>query len=300
MRASRFAGLVLAGAVSVGCVSAGFGAGRTGLIVAAEQAESRWVIIDPDKTNGFEWVWAPAEDPYIGKGEGRRYVPSAGNPSDVRLLGKDKLLVICSGGMFARIDRKTCRADYFGRCNSYNPHSIAELPDGRVACATSDGGQIVLVDPRKDPFDPAKQPQKNAFPLKQGHGVLWDAKAKCLWALGSTMIVKLEYLPETMELKEKGRWDFIADGCGNVGHDLIFAEDGNIVFTTRGTVSAFDVRTHTFKVLEKTADVKAISYAKQGVLRTIPRESWWTDTLLIDRREVVRKGCRFYKARWLD
>ena len=300
MKASRFAGLVLAGAVSAGCVFVGFGAGKPGMIVAAEQAGSRWVVIDPDRTNGFEWVWAPAEDPHIGRGEGRRYVASAGNPSDVRLLGEDKLLVICSGGMFARIDRKACRADYFGRCNSYNPHSIAELPDGRVACATSDGGQIVLVDPRKDPFDPEKQPQKNAFPLKQAHGVLWDAEAKCLWALGSTMIVKLEYLPETMELNERGRWDFIAAGCGNVGHDLIFAEDGNIVFTTRGTVSAFDVRTHEFRVLEKTADVKAISYAKQGVLRTIPCESWWTDTLLIDRREVVRRGCRFYKARWID
>ena len=289
---NRVFSFVLIELLSVACALSGFAAEK---IVAAEQAESRWVVIDPGKTNGFEWAWTPAEDPHIGK----ECLAFSGNPSDVRPMGKGKLLVICSGGLFARIDMKTRRADYFGRCASSNPHSVAELPDGCVACATSDGGQIVLIDPRQSPFDPARQPQKNAYPLEQAHGVLWDTKQKRLWALGATMIVQLKYQLGTMELKEMGRWDFIADGCGKFGHDLIFAEDGKLVFTTHETVSTFDVKTHKFKVLDKTPYVKAISFAKRGELRTIPREKWWTDTLLVDGREVVRTGCKFYKARWL-
>ena len=264
-------------------------------IVAAEQAGRRFVVVDSAADDGYVWEWKPEMDrPEVAKLAGR-----FGNPSDVRPKPDGKLLVICSGGGFAKIDVKTRQAEFVGVCKAANPHSIEELPDGRVACASSDGNAVTIVDPRANPFKPAAQPSKKALALKSAHGVVWDAARKSLWALGATEIVELEYLPETMDAKVKARYGFIESGCGQWGHDLVLRKDGTLSFTTHDAVNSFDPRTGKFTVLEKTPTVKSISFGAKGEMRCVPKVKWWTDTIAVGSERVTRAGTRFYKARYL-
>lgn len=264
-------------------------------VMGAEQAGRRFVIMDSASEDGFVWEWSPVKDrPKVAAIAGW-----FGNPSDLRHRKGGKMLVICSGGAFAKIDIRTCKADYAGICPSANPHSIEELPDGRIATASSDGGSVMIIDPREFPFDWKKQRKRKVLELEQAHGVVWDAARKSLWAIGSTDIVELEYLSGEMGVKVKSRHDFVTAGCGKWGHDLLLGEDGNVYFTTHDTISSFLPETRQFKVLDRVRLVKSISFGKEGQIRCIARTRWWTDTINIGDKRIVRPGTRFYKARYL-
>lgn len=264
-------------------------------IVAAEQAGRRYVVIDPDAKDGYLWQWKPEDDSRIDK----RYCGKFGNPSEVKPRNNGKLLVAASGSGFACVNMKTGKADFFGVVKSANLHSIDLLPDGRVALACSDGNCIALVDVKEHPFDPSKQRQNTSFKLEQAHGVVWQPYRARLWAIGATDIVELQYCPDELEFREKARFNFTEAGCGKWGHDMISDGDGNLVFTTHDTVSKLDLSAGKFTVLEKRTAVKSLSQDPKGDLYCIPREKWWTDTLIAGDKEIRRGGARFYKARYL-
>ena len=263
-------------------------------VVAVEQAKQRVVIFDSAESDGYLWQWsALCDSPSVSA-----LNASFGNPSDVRVKKDGKILMICSGGGFAKIDVATCKADYAGVCPSANPHSIEELPDGRIATASSDGESVMIIDPREFKFQHNKQPKKNVLKLESAHGVVWDAKRQSLWAIGSTAIVEMAYLSAEMNIKEKGRYDFLSAGCGKWGHDLILGDDGHVYFTTHDTVSVFDPSSRTFKVLDNATCVKSISFSKHGQMRLKARVKWWTDTITVGEKSIVRPGAKFYKARF--
>lgn len=264
-------------------------------IVATEQAKRRYVVIDPDTKDGYLWQWKPEDDPRIDK----RYYATFHNPSEAKPRYNGKLLVAASGNGFACIDMKTGKADFFGVVQSANLHSIDLLPDGKVALACSDGNCVALVDVKKHPFDPAKQQQNTSFKLESAHGVVWQPYRARLWAIGATDIVGLLYSSNEMAFHEKARFNFTEAGCGKWGHDLISDGDGNLLFTTHETVSKLDLTTERFTVLEKRAHVKSLSLDSKGNLYSVPREKWWTDTLIAGNKEIMRNGARFYKARYL-
>lgn len=295
MTKSTIAAALCAAAAAAGAAEPFGGVETKGTaIVAAEQAGRRFVVIDSAADDGYVWEWKPESDrPEVAKLAGR-----FGNPSDVRPKPDGKLLVICSGGGFAKIDVKTGKAEFAGVCGAANPHSIEELPDGRVACASSDGNAVTIIDPREHPFGKG-QPSKKVLALTSAHGVVWDAKRKSLWALGATEIVELEYLPETMEAKVKSRHEFIEAGCGKWGHDLVLRKDGTLSFTTHDSVSSFDPRTGKFTVVETAPTVKSISFGAKGEMRCVPKVKWRTDTIAVGEKRVTRAGARFYKARYL-
>jgi hypothetical protein len=264
-------------------------------VIAVEQAEKRVVILDSAESGGYLWQWsAKSDSPKVAFLDG-----FFGNPSDVRVKKDGKILMICSGGGFAKIDVATCKADYAGVCPSPNPHSIEELPDGRIATASSDGASVMIIDPREFKFQYNKQPKKNVLKLESAHGVVWDAKRQSLWAIGSTAIVEMAYLPAEMNIKEKGRYDFLSAGCGKWGHDLLLGDDGLVYFTTHDTVSVFDPSSRAFKVLDNATAVKSISFSKHGQMRCKARVKWWTDTVTVGEKSIVRPGAKFYKARFL-
>jgi hypothetical protein len=62
-----------------------------------------------------------------------------------------------------------------------NAHSVELLPGGRIAAASSLGGnQLLLFDTRgESPGEPVWK-----APLHSAHGVVWDAGRETLWALG--------------------------------------------------------------------------------------------------------------------
>lgn len=264
-------------------------------VIAVEQAKKRVVILDSAEKDGYIWQWsAKSDSPKVASLDG-----FFGNPSDVRVKKDGKIIMICSGGAFAKVDIASCKAEYAGVCPSANPHSIEELPDGRIATASSDGASVMIIDPRKFKFESAKQPKRKVLNLESAHGVVWDAKRQSLWAIGSTAIVEMAYIPAEMGVKEKGRYDFVSAGCGKWGHDLLLGEDGLVYFTTHDTVSVFDPVSRSFKVLDKATAVKSISFSSHGKLRCQARVKWWTDTITVDDKVIVRPGAKFYKARFL-
>lgn len=264
-------------------------------IMAAEQAGRRFVILDSASEDGYVWEWSPVKDNPNVAAIANRF----GNPSDLRHKKDGKMIVICSGGGFAKIDIKTCKAEWAGVCPSANPHSIEELPDGRIATASSDGASVMIIDPREFPFDTKKQKKRKVLELKQAHGVVWDAVRKSLWAIGDTNIVELEYIPEQMGAKVKSQHDFVTAGCGKWGHDLLLGNDGKIYFTTHDTVSVFIPETRQFEILDRVPMVKSISHGKDGEVRCVARTKWWTDTIFMGDKKIVRPGAKFYKARYL-
>ena len=83
---------------------------------------------------------------------------------------------------------------------------------------------------------------------------------------------------------------------------------GGYYFTNHSGVWHFDPETEKFTLAREVWNVKAFSPSESGDLLTVPREQWWTDTLLVlpsgssdlhKARKIVLPGAKFYKARWL-
>jgi hypothetical protein len=272
-------------------------------ILATEQAQARWVIINgaADSSAPFLWTWSAADDPGVAAADRKAFTA----PSECKVRDNGGTLLIgASGGGFAAIDVATRRAEFYGHVPG-NLHSIERLPDGRIALACSTGATVWLADVSAAPLEPARQKLKKAFALPAAHGLVWDAPRRVLWALGETNLVKLAYVPETFELRELRRYDFRGgDTRPECGHDLI--PDGkNLVLTGHYRVLRFNPDTETFTEVFPIVNVKSVSFSAAGEpLFAIPNESWWTDRLQAGTGKTARvigpfKGARFYKARWM-
>ena len=283
-------GRILFGLVAALALAAG--AAELPSIVAAEQKETRWVIIDPAKTEGYAWQWSPKDDPGIRPEHYGRF----GNPSEVKPTADGKLLVACSCRAFAKIDVATCRAEFYGVVADCNPHSIEVLPDGCVALVSSHGNSLTVMDVKGHEFDPTNQVRVASAYLRYAHGVVWDAARSCLWGIGVDRLVKFAW--NGRELRELAHWELKDSGCGTGGHDLVLSDDGTLLFTTHESIGSFDPATARFSVVTNQANVKSVSRAAGATLVSIPREKWWTDTLVVGEREIRCEGARFYKARF--
>lgn len=274
-------------------------------VVACEQMSGRYVILDGSEgaKPRYVWEWAPEGDPNVSKKDRGLFA----YPSECKVRdGGRSLLIVASGGGAALIDVKTRRAKWYGHVTG-NPHSVEILPDGKVIVASSDNGdKLVIFDPRKEPFDPAKQNAKLAWELKSAHGVVWDAKRDCLWALCKTMLYQFAYDRATSELKELRSWDFHKDRGIFDGHDLSIDGKGGFFFTTKECITHFDPETGVFEKARDHGNVKAFTHsATLGDLYAIPNDRWYTDRLLVERGGKSWTvgpvpGARFYKARWME
>ena len=274
--------------------------------VAAEQRHGT-VGVYCDRPGGApleQWVWAAKDDPNV-KPEHRRLF---GAPDECKpRKGGGLILMNASCGGFAGLDVKTGRCSFYGNAGG-NPHSVELLPDGNVAVASSTGRTLKIFDVKGHPFDPEKQKCVTALDLPGGHGVEWDAKRGTLFALGYTNLYELAYLPETMSVKVLRRWDYTSACVDAWGHDLLPDGRGGYYFTNHAAVWHFDPEAETFAKAHTVRNVKSFSPSPGGDLMVIPRESWWTDTLLVHPhgpsdasavREIRIPGARFYKARWM-
>ena len=263
------------------------------LIVAVEQKEVRYVVLDPEAKDGFYWQWSPAEDGLVGA-----WADNFGNPSEAKPKPNGRLLVGACSGAITCLDMRTKKAEFIALARAANLHSCELLPDGRVVAACSDGNSVVLIDVPASPFEPQEQRQKK-YSLTQAHGAVW--RNGRLYAIGQSHVVEYDYDAKGFDLREVRRFDFTKAGCGMWGHDMLADKDGNLVFTTHEAVGKVEPDTGKIVKLEDREVVKGYASRADGVrIYCIPRESWWTDTLeLSDGREVKRPGCRFYKSRWL-
>lgn len=281
-----------------------FGAMPEHSVLATEQAQARWVVIDSaaDPAAPFVWSWNAEGDPGVAAADRKAFAA----PSECKVRDNGGTLLIgASGGGFAAIDVATRRAKFYGRVPG-NLHSIERLPDGRVALACSTGATIWLADVSAAPLEPAKQKVQKAFALPAAHGLVWDAPRNVLWALGETELVKLEYAPEAFGLRVLKRYDFRnGDTRPECGHDLV-PNGRELILTGHYRVLRFNPDAEAFAEVSPIKNVKSVSFSVSGEpLLAIPNESWWTDRLQAGTGTAARvigpfKGARFYKARWFN
>ena len=271
-----------------------------GFAVCAEQKSGSIALVDASRPGApdFAWTWNCKEDP----GVDRSHVRWFGAPSDCKMIAGRTVLMIDSHGAFARIPLAKGRVECYGYIGG-NPHSIAQLPGGGfLVTASSVSNRLTLVEVAKHPMEPDRQ-WKRFYPLDDAHGVEWDARRGCLWAIGESNIVRYAWRPERRELVEKARFDFrAAAGCG--GHDLQPDGRGGYLFTTPRRMMRFDPETGRFEPVLDRKNVKSVSRDKdRGDLLTVVREVWWTDRLIVRKDGTEYEvgpyaGARFYKARW--
>ena len=274
--------------------------------VGAEQASGTVSVYydRPGREPQLQWVWSSKGDPNVREQDRRLFgVPDECKPVD----GGKLILMNDSLGGFAGLDVMTGLCAFYGNAGG-NPHSVDRLPDGRIAVASSTGGTLKIFDVKEHPFEPSKQKVVTALDLPGGHGVVWDARRNSLFALGYTNLYELAYSSETMSVSVKKCWNYVAACRDAWGHDLVPDGQGGYYFTNHSGVWHFDPETEKFTLAREVWNVKAFSPSESGDLLTVPREQWWTDTLLVlpsgssdlhKARKIVLPGAKFYKARWL-
>ena len=287
------------------CCSAADGAmtsAQPGFLLMAEQKSGSIVVVDARKAGAPEWSWEwnAKKDPGLSRKDAGMFYA----PSDCKLSRDgDTVLVMASGGNFAEVSLATGRAITCGRIGG-NPHSITRLPGKMVyATASSVSHAVTVVDASGSPLNPDLQ-AKRKFPLYSAHGVEWDEKRSCLWALGGTNLVKFSWNEAQFDLKAERSFGFLKDGSIG-GHDLTPDGKGGYFLTTGRHLLRFDPDRGTFAVVKKQSDIKAFSPDPVwGDAYTIVRQTWWTDRIIVVKDGVERiigpyPGTKIYKARWM-
>lgn len=273
-------------------------------IIGANQDSNRVVIVDgrPCAAPKYRWEWCPRTDPKISPQDAAGIV----GMDECKLRDGGRTLLFTSFNYFGAVDVATRQTKSLFRVGG-NPHSIEVLPDGRFAVANASDGYGFMLADNAEPFDHAKQRTVVAFPASGAHGVEWDAARNCLWGLAYTNLHQFAYDSSTMTLRELAVYDYTAYGCGDAaGHDLVPDGKGGYFFTNHKAVWHFDPDTKRFTLASSRRNAKSYSpSAAHGAIYLIPRQSWWSDRIIIDEGECGAReigpfpGAKFYKARWV-
>lgn len=213
--------------------------------------------------------------------------------------GGKRLLVSSSAGGCALLEMPSGKPLWSAQVK--NAHSIEALPGGRIAVASSVGGDKIVI------FD-AKRGDQVLWndSLPSAHGLVWDEKRKRLFALGFKEL-------RSYSLKN---WDGPAPSLAmettsplpdDDGHDLrpVPGSD-DLVFSTAGHVWLFHRETLAIRPhpdWKDLAEVKSIDIhpaTGRAVLIQAAGGNWWSDSLrLISPDRTIRiEGEKLYKARW--
>lgn len=299
-------------AVACGCKTS------SPLVVGAEQAQTRIVMLDPDvvapEPAKIVWEWRPAKDAnLVAAGLAGRF----GNIDECKPSEDGKRILVCaSDNGFAVVDVATTNAVAAGFIRlpdgKYaNLHSICELPDGNLVVAGSQGGGLVVVDVKSNPFSKSPSITTNAY--RGAHGALWDAKRNCLWATGEKPLTRFLYDPKTMTLKRDRSWTVKKPFAFCCGHDLVWGDkDHSSIAVTLGNGIAVLGLNDADKTDEMTiaeelpGSVKGISYHGGERLAVymdntaFKGKPWTTINVHVDgnggSRVYTLPGAGFYKA----
>ena len=299
------------------CAAQSFAAAKP-CIVGAEQAQTRIVMLDPDVVAPapakIVWEWRPSKD---AKLKAAGLAGKFGKPSECKPSEDGKRILVCaSDNGFAVVDVATTNAVAAGCVNlpggKYaNLHSICELPDGNLLVAGSQYGGLMVVDIKSNPFSKSPAITTNAY--RGAHGVLWDAKRKCLWATGEEPLTRFLYDPKTKTLRRDKSWTTKKPYSFCCGHDLVWgdSEHSSVAVTLARAIARLDLedadKTDEMAIAEELpGSVKGISYhggerlavyMDNTAFKGLP---WTTINIHVDgngkSRVYTLPGSGFYKA----
>jgi hypothetical protein len=244
------------------------------------------------------WSWRAAEDPGI--------------PADMHALfrttddckpvdGGRRILISSSAGAIAVVDREARRATFSARVT--NAHSIERLPGGRIAAAasvsdTGPGNRVVI-------FEAATGKELATDSLRSGHGVVWDAERRVLWALGGDVLRAYDVGPASATRLER-TFEIALPSPG--GHDLAAISGSSRLFvSTVPHCYFFDRERRTFVPHDALGDRRNIKsydvHPETGRVVYVQAEdpNWWAERLHFQDPDgtLHLPGERLYKARWL-
>jgi hypothetical protein len=245
-------------------------------------------------------VWRWRADAASGIPEAIR--PRFGTTDDCKPVdGGETILVTSSGGAAALVSRKTGRATFW--CCVWNAHSAERLPGNRLVVAGStspDGNRLALFDRNQS------EAERFTTPLFGAHGVVWDATAKRLWALGQRELQAYrlaDWEGSAPRLDPIQTWTLPDEH----GHDLRLLEaQRQLLLTTRESVWTFDIRTSAFAHFEPLAnirDVKSVDIhpVTGQIVWTQAETNWWTHHVYFKHPEQTLNfpnEPRLYKVRF--
>lgn len=215
--------------------------------------------------------------------------------------GKQILITSSSGGC-ALVEFPSGKAVWWARVP--NAHSIESLPGGKIVVASSvgaEGNKLVFFDTT------AVGPPLAEIPLHSAHGLVWDSKRECLWALGFSQLIACS-IPASSDGGFAPKISATHPIPDKDGHDLRpVAGSADLVFSTEKGVWRFNRELETFRPdpnLTGRAQVKSVDRADPGgqmVVMQASDEHWWTDSIhfLLPEGALRIEGERLYKARWM-
>jgi hypothetical protein len=261
--------------------------------VVCEQSLHRIVIVNI-ASREIVWEWK-ASDSNIAT----EHVKWFTSPDEAKpVYGSKYILVTASGGVaLVRIaDKKAVFYAYVGG----NPHSAEILPDGNIITVSSTGNFMKLF--RVDTLQFRNDALAKTYRITDGHNVVWDKKRQVLWGGSGKQLISYRYNFDCAHP------DLTAsDSVSLPGslHDLFPVHNEDALWLTTSTsVQKFNLATRKFETPPFTPrdNIKSVSSGPAGfpVMLMKPNESWWTDTILNTKGEVIfnQPGWKMYKARW--
>ncbi|MER5639494.1 DUF6528 family protein [Kitasatospora sp. NPDC002227] len=288
------------GAAAVLLSPSGLPPGDRSLVLAADQASRRVILVD---VNTLPWQGSGTAD-VRGLAASRLALWSWAGPEDDswwavseakyrRWRGREWVLSCATGGLAVLVSFPEGRVRWAARPGG-NPHSIELLPDGRVVVASAAPGFLRLY---------SSAAQYVQYDLAGAHGVHWDGPRELLWAVSDSALTAfragegLEPV-RSVPLPTPG------------GHDLaaVAAHPDRLWVTTNRHVYQYSVSSGTFSPAAGDGPgIKSIGDDRRSgqILAVHPdRENpspWCTSTLTFTRPDGSGRLARtsLYKARWL-
>jgi len=243
------------------------------------------------------WSWLAADHPEIPEAIRKQF----GTTDDCKPVnGGSRILITSSGGGVALVERASRRALFWASVEG--AHSAELLPRNRVLVAGSEGkegNRLVLFD-----LDRLGQ-ELASHPLAGAHGVVWDADARRVWALGDDELQAYD-LKDWESAKPALVLSLRLDLPDSGGHDLrAVPGTRRLVLTTGRHVWTFEPASRQFEPFERLgdlADVKSVDiHPRTGRIACVQAETvWWSSRVVFFKPEgeIQRRGERLYKARW--
>lgn len=231
-----------------------------------------------------------------------------------KVLGKYVVCITSSSGFVGVAEYPSGKCIWNVSLNGFGPHSIAYLPDGKVAVALSGNGNNEKSSIRI--YDPTLGKTSSVFAeisLDGAHGVIWDEARDFLWALGTKSIIACEVgtTDGKPTISKVGGYG-VTKSMG--GHDMsVDPEHPDVLWI--GGAKVFRFVRSTGMLSEYTgggissAGVKSVgSFSDGTVIRTVAADVYAShDTNILDifvrtadgyiNKSVVFSGKAFYKAR---